>query len=76
MDEAEQLRKREQIATLALQSIMKSSTWIEFSSQGIITEKTLKVAEANSKIIADVCVQYADALLSRLESIEKLENQT
>ncbi len=75
MSEAEQLRKREQIATLALQSIMKSSTWIEFSSQGIITEKTLKVAEANSKIIADVCVKYADALLSRLESIENLEHQ-
>ena len=75
MSEAEQLRKREQIATLALQSIMKNSTWIEFSSQGIITEKTLKVAEANSKIIADVCVKYADALLSRLESIENLEHQ-
>ncbi len=67
MSEVEQSKTREYIATLALQSIMKNSTWIEFSSQGVITEKTLKVAEVNSKIIADVCVKYADALLSRLQ---------
>jgi len=67
MSEMEQLKRREYIATLALQAIMKNSTWIEFSSQGVITEKTLKVAEVNSKIIADVCVKYADALLTQLE---------
>lgn len=67
MSKVEHSKRREYIATLALQAIMKNSTWIEFSSQGVITEKTLKVAEANSKTIADVCVKYADALLNRLE---------
>lgn len=67
MSELEKSKRREYIATLALQAIMKNSTWIEFSSQGVITDKTPKVAEVNSKIIADVCVKYADALLSRLE---------
>jgi hypothetical protein len=76
MNEVEQAKRREYIATLALQAIMKNSTWIEFSSQGVITEKTLKVAEANSKIIADLCVKYADALLSRLEEEANRENLT
>ena len=67
MIEVEQANRREYIATLALQAIMKNSTWIEFSSQGVITDKTLKVAEVNSKIIADLCVKYADALLNRLK---------
>ena len=62
----EKLTKREYFAALALQSIMKSSTWIDFSSQGIITDKTFKVADENSKTIADICVKYADALLARL----------
>lgn len=74
MSEIEQSKRREYIATLALQSIMKNSTWIEFSSQGIITDKTLKVAEVNSKIIADVCVKYADALLNRLEEKENMQS--
>jgi prephenate dehydrogenase len=63
--------KREYLAALALQSIMKSSTWIEFSQRfkehGIITNDTLKIAEVNSKIVADICVKYADALLERLQ---------
>lgn len=75
MNEVEQSKRREYIATLALQSIMKNSTWIEFSSQGVITDKTIKVAEANSKIIADVCVKYADALLKRLEEKEYSQSQ-
>ena len=75
MNEVEQSKRREYIASLALQSIMKNSTWIEFSSQGIITDKTLKVAEVNSKIIADVCVKYADALLKRLEEEEYSQSQ-
>lgn len=74
MSEVEQSKRREYIATLALQSIMKNSTWIEFSSQGVVTEKTLKVAEVNSKIIADVCVKYADALLNRLEEEKNLQS--
>lgn len=76
MNEVEQSNRREYIATLALQAIMKNSTWIEFSSQGIITEKTLKVAEENSKIIADVCVKYADALLKRLEKDGNMQSIT
>lgn len=76
MKEVEKSKRREYIATLALQSIMKNSTWIEFSSQGVITEKTLKVAEVNSKIIADVCVKYADALLNRLQEEENSQSQT
>lgn len=67
----ERLTKREYFAALALQSILKSSAWIEFSQsskdRGIITNNTLNVADENSKIIADLCVKYADALLTRLE---------
>lgn len=70
MNEVEKITKREQIAVCVLQSIIKNSAWIEFSLQGVITDKTLKVAEVNSKIIADVCVKYANALLSRLEEEE------
>jgi hypothetical protein len=67
----ERLTKREYFAALALESILKNSTWIEFSQsskeRGIITNNTLKVADENSKLIAELCVKYADALLARLE---------
>ncbi len=67
----QRLTKREYFAALALQSILKSSAWIEFAQNAqerrIITNNTLKVADENSKIIADLCVKYADALLARLE---------
>ncbi len=67
----EKLTKREYLAALALQSVLKNSSWIEFSQsakeRGIITNNTLKVADENSKIIAELCVKYADALLARLE---------
>ena len=67
---SESLTKREYFAALALQSILKNSSWIEFSQsakeRGIITENTINVAAGNSKIIADICVKYADALLARL----------
>ena len=67
----ERLTKREYLAALALQSILRNSTWIEFSQQakerGTITNNTLKVADENSIIIAELCVKYADALLARLE---------
>jgi hypothetical protein len=67
----EKLTKREYFAALALQSILRNSSWIEFSQQskerGIITDNTLKVADGNSKIIAELCVKYADAILARLE---------
>lgn len=70
----DKLTKREYFAALALQSILKNSNWIEFSQsskeRGIITENTLKVAEGNSKIIADICVKYADALVARLRENE------
>ncbi|WP_155898024.1 hypothetical protein [Allocoleopsis franciscana] len=66
----ERLTKREYFTALALQSILKNCSWIEFSQsskeRGIITENTIKVAHENSKIIADICVKYADALLARL----------
>lgn len=71
----EKLTKREYFAALALQSILKNSNWIEFSQsskeRGMITENTLKVAEENSKIIADICVKYADALVTRLGETER-----
>ena len=67
----ERLTKREYVAALALQSILRNSTWIEFSQQsrerGTITNNTLKVADENRKIIADLYVKYADALLARLQ---------
>ena len=67
----EKLTKREYFAALALQSILRNSTWIEFSQsskeRGPITNNTLKVADENSGIIADICVKYADALLARLQ---------
>jgi hypothetical protein len=67
----ERLTKREYFTALAFQSILKNSTWIEFSQssqeRGIITTSTSNVADENSKIIADICVKYADALLTRLE---------
>lgn len=67
----ERLTKREYLAALALQSILRNSTWIEFSQQakerGTITNNTLKVADENSTIIAALCVKYAEALLARLE---------
>ena len=72
---SESLTKREYFAALALQSILKNSSWIEFSQsakeRGAITENTLKVAKKNSKIIADICIQYADALLARMEEPEQ-----
>ena len=71
----DKLTKREYFAVLALQSILKHSTWIEFTQhsqeRGIITNNTLKVAEENSKMIADICVKYADALLARLGENEQ-----
>lgn len=71
----ESITKREYFAALALQSILKNSSWIEFSQsakeRGTITENTLKVAQENSKIIADICVKYADALLARLGEPEQ-----
>ncbi len=71
----DQLTKREYFAVIALQSILKHSTWIEFAQhsqeRGIITNNTLKVADENSKIIADICVKYADALLARLGENER-----
>jgi hypothetical protein len=67
----EGLTKREYFAALALQSILRNSTWIEFAQnskeRGLITKNTLEVASENSKAIADICVKYADALLARLE---------
>jgi hypothetical protein len=70
----DKLTKREYFAALALQSILKNSNWIEFSQssreRGIITENTLKVAEMNSQIVADICVKYADALLAQLKENE------
>ena len=70
----ETLTKREYFAALALQSILRNSSWIEFSQsakeRGIITENTRKVADENSKILADICVKYADALLARLGQTE------
>jgi hypothetical protein len=67
----QKLTKREYFAAIALQSILKNSTWIEFSQQskdrGSITNNTLKVADENSQIVADICVKYADAVLARLE---------
>lgn len=67
----EQLTKREYFAGLVLQSILKNSSWIEFSQsskeRGVITSNTLKVADENSKVIAELCVKYADALLAQLE---------
>ncbi len=67
----ERLTKREYFAGLALQTILKTSNWIEFDQgakeRGIITNNTLKVADKNSKIIAELCVKYADALLAHLE---------
>lgn len=70
----ERLTKREYFTALALQSILKNCSWIEFSQsskeRGIITENTIKVADENSKIIADTCVKYADALLARLGKTE------
>ncbi|MEW6494710.1 MAG: hypothetical protein AB1589_19665 [Cyanobacteriota bacterium] len=69
------LSKREYFAALALQSLLKHSTWIEFAQhsqdRGIITDNTLKVADKNSKIIADICVKYADAILARLGENER-----
>lgn len=66
----ERLTKREYFTALALQSILQNCSWIEFSQsskeRGIITENTIKVADENSQIIADICVKYADALLARL----------
>jgi hypothetical protein len=68
----ERLTKREYFAGLVLQSLLKNSTWIEFAQnsqeRGIITKNTLKVADENSKIIANICVKYADALLAQLEA--------
>ena len=67
----ERLTKREYFAALTFQSIIRNSTWIEFAQhsqeRGTITNNTLKVADENSKIIADICLMYADALLLRLE---------
>lgn len=66
----ERLTKREYFAALALESILQNCSWTEFSQsskkRGIITENTIKVADENSQIIADICVKYADALLARL----------
>lgn len=71
----EMLTKREYFAALALQSILKNSSWIKFSQsskeRGSITKNTLKVAEENSKIIVDMCVKYADAFLARLGEPEQ-----
>lgn len=65
------LTKREYFAALALQTVLKSSVWIEFSQQakdrGQITQHTLEVADENSQIVADICLKYADALLAQLE---------
>ena len=71
----ERLTKREYFAALTLQSILKNCSCIEFSQsskeRGIITENTIKVADKNSQIIADLCVKYADALLARLGETER-----
>ena len=68
----EKLTKREYFAALAFQSLIKNSAWIEFSQRsedrGIISDKTLKVAEENSTKIADLCIKYADAFIDRLEA--------
>ena len=67
----DQLTRREYFAALALQTILQNSVWIEFSQpakeRGIITDKSLEVAKDNSKKIAEICVMYADALLTQLE---------
>ncbi|HEY9890966.1 MAG TPA: hypothetical protein V6D37_04010 [Candidatus Sericytochromatia bacterium] len=76
MKEVEKMTKREHIAVLVLQSIIKNSAWIEFSSQGVITDKTLKLAEENSQKIAEVCVKYADALMTRLEEDGNMQSLT
>ena len=60
------LTKREYFAALALQTLLKDNTWIEFE-RGVLTQKTRQLAEQNSKVIADLCVTYADALLAELE---------
>ena len=59
------LTKREYFAALALQTLLKDSAWIEFE-RGVLTPKTLQVADQNSKTIADICVKYADALIAGL----------
>lgn len=65
------LTQREYFAALALQTVLKSSVWIEFSQQakdrGRITQHTLEVADENSQIVANICLKYADALLAQLE---------
>lgn len=64
------LTKREYFAALALQTVLKSSVWIEFSQQakdrGRITQHTCEVADENSQIVSDICLKYADALLAQL----------
>ena len=60
------LTKREYFAALAFQTLLRDTAWIEFE-RGVLTQKTLQVADQNSKVIADICVKYADALLAGLE---------
>lgn len=67
-----EITKREYFAAIAFQAFLKNSAWIEFSQRpedrGTITDKTLQIAQVNSTKIAEICINYADTLLARLEA--------